>query len=83
MEMIRLKTAPAAIINIRTDPVILTGPLVSRYYYEQILPVINMNDQNYARLANMKEVELFSTGALLKAFPESMPTRHARRLVLA
>jgi predicted aconitase with swiveling domain len=71
MEMIRLKTAPAAIINIRTDPVILTGPLVSRHYYEQILPVINMNEQNYARLANMEEVELFSTGALLRAFPES------------
>jgi predicted aconitase with swiveling domain len=70
MEMIRLKTAPAAIINIRTDPVILTGPLLSRHYYEQILPVINLNEQNYARLANMKEVELFSTGALLKAFPD-------------
>jgi predicted aconitase with swiveling domain len=74
MEMMRLKTAPAAIINIRTDPVILTGPLISRHYYEQILPVINMNEQNYARLANMKEIELFATGAVLNAFPESGTT---------
>ena len=71
MEMMRLKTAPAAIINIRTDPVILTGPLISRHYYEQILPVVNMNEQNYARLANMKEIKLFATGTVLNAFPES------------
>jgi predicted aconitase with swiveling domain len=71
MEMMRLKTAPAAIINIRTDPVILTGPLVSRHYYEQILPVVNMNEQNYISLASMKEVELFATGTVLNAFSES------------
>ncbi len=68
MEMMRLKTAPAAIINIRTDPVILTGPLISRYYYEKIIPVINMTEQDYARLANMREIELFATGTVLNAF---------------
>ena len=68
MEMLRLKTAPAAIINIRTDPVILTGPLISRHYYEQLLPVINMTEPNYARLANIEEIELLATGTVLNAF---------------
>ena len=38
MEMMRLNTAPAAIINIRTDPVILTGPLLCKHYYLGLLP---------------------------------------------
>jgi len=68
MEMMRLETAPAAIINLRTDPVILTGPLLCRHYYDQILPVINMTEQNYTRLAGMTEIEIFKTGTVLHAF---------------
>jgi hypothetical protein len=48
--------------------------LISWHYYEQILPVINMNEQNYAGLANMKEIELLATGTVLNAFPESGAT---------
>lgn len=59
MEMLRIGTAPAAIINIRTDPVILTGPLICKHFYKQILPVINMSEEDYARLAEGKTVELF------------------------
>lgn len=59
MEMLRLGTAPAAIINIRTDPVILTGPLVCLHFYNQILPVINVSEEDYAKLADGKEIELF------------------------
>ena len=68
MEMARLQTAPAAIINIRTDPVILTGPLICKHFYEQIFPVINLSREDYARLAHMKEVALFSKGTTLEAF---------------
>jgi predicted aconitase with swiveling domain len=71
MEMMRLETAPAAIINIRTDPVILTGPLISKHYYKQMLPVINMDEQNYSRLSGMAEVKIFPTGAVVHAFTES------------
>ena len=59
MEMLRRNTAPAAIINIRTDPVILTGPLVCKHFYNQILPVINLSEENYRKLADAQEIELF------------------------
>jgi predicted aconitase with swiveling domain len=68
MEMVRLKTAPAAIINIRTDPVILTGPLLCRHFYEQFLPVVNVSEEDYARLEGMQSVELFPAGAMMNVF---------------
>lgn len=68
MEMVRLKTAPAAIINLRTDPVILTGPLLCRHFYNQILPIVNVSEEDYAQLESMQSVELFPTGTKMKAF---------------
>ena len=58
MEMARLGTAPGAIINIHTDPVILTGPLICEHYYGQIIPVINLTEEDYAKLAGAKTVTI-------------------------
>ena len=69
MEMMRLNTAPAAIINIRTDPVILTGPLLCQHYYGQVLPIINMHEAEYAKLAGHAEIEIFTKANFLCAFP--------------
>ncbi len=68
MEMLRLGTAPGAIINIRTDPVILTGPLICKHFYNQLLPIINLNEKNYAALATGKEVELVSNQSYLHVY---------------
>jgi len=68
MEMVRLKTAPAAIVNIRTDPVILTGPLLCKHFYEQFLTVVNVSEENYAQLEGMKSVEFFPTGTKMHVF---------------
>ena len=59
MEMLRLGTAPSAIINIHTDPVILTGPLICKHFYNQILPVINLSEEDYKMLEGAKEIEIF------------------------
>ncbi len=59
MEMARLESAPAAIINIHTDPVILTGPLVCKHFYEQVIPVINVSEEDYERLKGATEIEIF------------------------
>jgi predicted aconitase with swiveling domain len=59
MEMMRIGTAPAALINIRTDPVVLTGPLICKHFYNQLLPVINLSEENYRKLADAKKVQLF------------------------
>jgi predicted aconitase with swiveling domain len=68
MEMVRLKTAPAAIINIRTDPVILTGPLLCKHFYEQFLPIVNVSEEDYIQLEGMQSVELFPTGTKMNIF---------------
>lgn len=60
MEMLRIGTAPAALINIRTDPVILTGPLICKHFYGQILPVFNLSEADYPKLAAAREVEVFA-----------------------
>ena len=59
MEMLRIGTAPAAIINVHTDPVILTGPLICKHFYNQILPVINLTEEDYQKLDGAKEIEIF------------------------
>jgi predicted aconitase with swiveling domain len=59
MEMLRLGTAPGAIINIHTDPVILTGPLICKHFYQQQLPIVNLSEEDYQKLDGAKEIELF------------------------
>ncbi|MTI15961.1 DUF126 domain-containing protein [Rhodobacteraceae bacterium RKSG542] len=68
MEMLRVGSAPAGIINIRTDPVILTGPLIAKHFYEQILPVINLSEEDYKKLADAKSVQIFADREELVAF---------------
>lgn len=59
MEMLRIGSAPAAIINVYTDPVILTGPLICKHFYNQILPVINVCEEDYGKLVGASEIEIF------------------------
>ena len=59
MEMLRIGTAPGALINVYTDPVILTGPLICKHFYQQILPVINLSEEDYQKLEGAKEIEIF------------------------
>lgn len=59
LEQIRLDCAPAAIINLRSDPVILTGPLIAKHFYGKEIPVVNLSEEDYKKLEGAKEVELF------------------------
>lgn len=59
LEMIRVGCAPAAIINLRSDPVILTGPLISKHFYGTDIPVVNISEEDYKKLEGAKEVEFF------------------------
>ncbi|BES66129.1 hypothetical protein SANA_25680 [Gottschalkiaceae bacterium SANA] len=59
MEMARLGTAPAAMINIITDPVILTGPLIANSFYGVNIPVANVSEEDFKKLENAKVIEFF------------------------
>ena len=60
MEMVRLHTAPGALINVYTDPVVLTGPLICKHFYGDILPVVNLSEEDFSKLQGGKEVEFFA-----------------------
>ena len=70
MEMIRIGTAPAAIINIRTDAVILTGPLIAKHFYNKYLPVINVSEEDYLKLADAKKIKLFKDVEMIHMYVE-------------
>lgn len=57
LEQIRCGCAPAAIINLRSDPVVLTGPLIAKRFYNVSIPVVNLSEEDYAKLEGAKEVE--------------------------
>lgn len=57
LEMIRMGCAPAAIINLRSDPVILTGPLIAKHFYDVHIPVVNLSEEDYKKLEGAKEIE--------------------------
>ena len=57
LEQIRTGCAPAAIINLRSDPVVLTGPIIAKLFYNVDIPVVNLSEEDYAKLEGAKEVE--------------------------
>lgn len=59
LEQIRTGCAPAAIINLRSDPVVLTGPVIAKRFYNVDIPVVNLSEEDYAKLEGAKEVEFF------------------------
>ena len=72
LEMIRCGNAPAAIINLNTEPVIGAGFIMAELFYNKAIPVIDSLDQNPIELiktgdrvkvdANKGTVEIFKQG---------------------
>jgi uncharacterized protein len=63
LELLRLDLAPAAIINIRTEPLLATGPVVGKHFYGMTFPIVNVCPSAFDRLKNGLEVEVVSLPA--------------------
>jgi predicted aconitase with swiveling domain len=50
LELLRLELAPAAIINIRTEPLLATGPVVGKHFYGKTFPILNVNEEGLDHL---------------------------------
>ena len=48
--------APAAIINVHTEPILATGPVVSRIFYGQSLPMMTLAERDFALLSTGQRV---------------------------
>jgi predicted aconitase with swiveling domain len=50
LELAKQATAPAAIINIETDPLLVAGPIISKHFYGTSIPVVALARAAFDRL---------------------------------
>ena len=50
LELLRLNLAPAAIVNIRTEPLLATGPVVGKHFYGKTFPIVNVDESDFYHL---------------------------------
>jgi predicted aconitase with swiveling domain len=50
LELAKQGTAPAAIINIETDPLLVSGPIICKHFYNETIPVVTLNNEEFQLL---------------------------------
>ncbi len=50
LELVRVNKAPSAIINLRTEPILATGPIVSKHFYGKEIPVLTLDASSFQSL---------------------------------
>ena len=50
LELIRVDKAPAAIVNVRTEPILATGPIVGHHFYGRQIPIISLKENSFHKL---------------------------------
>ena len=56
LELARVNKAPAAIINLRTEPILATGPIVCRHFYGKEIPVVTLDEGAFQMLKTGQHV---------------------------
>ena len=56
LELLRVGKAPAAIINVHTEPILATGPVVSRIFFGWSLPMITLAEKDFKCLSTGQQV---------------------------
>lgn len=60
LELLRINLAPAAIINVRTEPLLATGPVVGKHFYGKSFPIVNIDETDFGRLKTGMVAEVVS-----------------------
>jgi predicted aconitase with swiveling domain len=50
LELARVDKAPAAIINMRTEPILATGPVVTKHFYGKVIPLMTLDEDKFQML---------------------------------
>ena len=61
LELARVGKAPAAIINMRTEPILATGPIVIKHFYGKEIPVVTLSDDEFKMLKTGQHVKVNAT----------------------
>ncbi len=61
LELVRVNKAPAAIVNVRTEPILATGPIVSKHFYGIQIPIISLDENSFRMLKTGQHVTVNAT----------------------
>ncbi len=62
LELARVNKAPAAIINLRTEPILATGPIVCKHLYGKEIPVVTLDEGAFQMLKTGQHVVVNASG---------------------
>ena len=50
LELVRANKAPAALVLIDVDPLLVSGPILSKHFYGETIPVVTVNNEGFQLL---------------------------------
>jgi hypothetical protein len=50
LELVRVGKAPAAIVNINTEPILATGPIISKHFYGKAIPILALDEVSFKKI---------------------------------
>jgi|MudIll2142460700_1097286.scaffolds.fasta_scaffold18641_3 predicted aconitase with swiveling domain len=66
LELARVNKAPAAIINMRSEPILATGPIVSKHFYGKEIPVVTLEEEAFKMLKTGQNVAVNAQEGLVR-----------------
>ena len=73
LELARINKAPAAIVNVRTEPILATGPIVCKHFYGKEIPVICLDEKTFQMLQTDQNVTVNATENVIFINNPSLP----------
>ena len=73
LELARINKAPAAIVNVRTEPILATGPIVCKHFYGKEIPVICLDEKSFQKLQTGQNVTVNATENVIFMTNPSLP----------
>jgi predicted aconitase with swiveling domain len=61
LELVRVNKAPSAIINLRTEPILATGSIVSKHFYGRGIPVLTLDAAAFQSLETGQHASVNAT----------------------
>jgi predicted aconitase with swiveling domain len=68
LELSRIHKAPAAIVNIRTELILATGPIVCKHFYGRSIPVLTLDPEAFNMLKSGQFVHVNASEGFIKIF---------------
>jgi predicted aconitase with swiveling domain len=73
LELVRINKAPAAIVNVRTEPILATGPIVCKHFYGKEIPIICLDEKSFQKLQTGQNVTVNATENVIFMTHTSLP----------